>query len=35
MNDNDPQNLDPKFYDRADEHINLSNGQLKDINPAR
>lgn len=35
MNDNEAQNLDPKFYDRADAHINLSNDQLKDINPGK
>ena len=27
--------LDPKFFDRADEHIHLSNAQLKDINPGK
>ena len=35
MSNNEPQNLDPKFYDRADAHINLSNDQLKDINPGK
>jgi len=35
MSDNEPQDLDPKFYDRADAHINLSNDQLKDINPGK
>ena len=35
MNDNDPRDLDPKFYDRADAHIHLSNDQLKDIGPGK
>lgn len=35
MSDNEPQNLDPKFYDRADAHINLSNDQSKQINPGK
>jgi hypothetical protein len=35
MSDNEPQNVDPQFYDRADAHINLSNDRLKDINPGK
>jgi len=35
MSNNEPQNLDPKFYDRADAHINLSNDLSKDINPGK
>jgi hypothetical protein len=35
MSDNEPQNVDPKFYHRADAHINLSNDQLKEINPGK
>lgn len=32
MRDN---NLDNSFYDRADEHISLSNAQLKDCDPGK
>lgn len=35
MSDNDPPNADPKFYDRADAHIHLSNSQLAEINPGK
>ena len=35
MNDNEPQNDDPKFFDRADAHIHLSNAQLSEINPGK
>ena len=31
MNNNEPQNVDPTFYDRADAHIRLSNDQIEDI----
>ncbi len=29
------QDVDDKFYDRADEHIRLSNDQLKSIGPGK
>jgi len=35
MDPNEVIKLDPHFYDRADEHINLSNDQLDKINPGK
>ena len=35
MSDNEQLDVDPKFYDRADEHINLSNSHLSDITPGK
>jgi hypothetical protein len=35
MSDDENQEIDPKFFDRADAHINLSNDQLADINPGK
>lgn len=33
MGNNEQDNLDTKFFERADAHIHLSNAQLADINP--
>ena len=35
MNDNEQQDDDPKFYERADAHISLSNDQLRDAGPGK
>lgn len=35
MEETEQQDLDPKFFDRADAHIHLSNSQLADINPGK
>lgn len=35
MTDNEQQDTDPKFFDRADAHIHLSNSQAADINPGK
>ena len=35
MSDNEREDLDPKFFERADAHVHLSNSQLADINPGK
>lgn len=35
MNDTEQQEPDPKFFDRADEHIHLSNSHMADVNPGK
>jgi hypothetical protein len=35
MDPNDVTKVDPKFYDRADAHIQLSNSQMDEINPGK
>lgn len=35
MSNDEPQDVDPKFFDRADAHIHFSNSQLADINPGK
>ncbi|MEP7074728.1 MAG: DUF3144 domain-containing protein [Acidobacteriota bacterium] len=35
MSDDEQQDLDPKFFERADAHIYLSNDQLADVNPGK
>lgn len=35
MNDSDNQDLDPQFFERADDHIHLSNSQLANTDPGK
>lgn len=35
MSDTEQQDLDTKFFDRADAHIHLSNAQVADIHPGK
>lgn len=35
MSNTEQQDVDPKFFERADAHIHLSNSHLADINPGK